>query len=1238
MRYRLLWISLALVLLTVVAIAGFFSWLVATESGLQWAYNKARGYVPGELSVTSLRGKLRGPLEVRDLRFSNASSELRVDYAQLNVSLTALFAGRLDIQSLNIDGARVTLQEQKATRTETQPFSLPMPIRLRDVRITDMEIRRVDGTPWRIASIDLAADAGSKILDINRLAIVSDRFELHANGSLGMTPEQAGRLSVSWSVALPQIGRVAGHGDISGYLAELTLSQQLTAPTSAVITARIADTLSDPKWQVTVTAPELHWQTLQPTGPAARFSIKASADGDNTRFRLDGAVRAFFPKFPELAADIQARGGTDGEITIDRLTVRRPGQEGQIVARGNYKTQTQAWAAHLEWQRVQWPLAGNAVVVSPAGQADVSGAGAQYRVALSGSTVAPGYPNAMWQANASGNARMITLDRIRVDTLGGSVDGTARVAWSPTLEWEVHANATSLNPADLLPAWPGQLSFAGDFIGTNRTLTADIRNVRGQLRDQPIAGHAHITKRGHHYPQLTLALRSGASTARVNGSITEQWNLAWNVDINTLSGFVPDAQGSLEVHGRIRGDRPDPYATLQLSGTRLGYAALRVDALTLDAALNPSQKSRSRIALRATDGLWNGRAIDEATVVVEGTLQDHVMSTAIRAAGASFDAVAQGQQTKGTWQGVVQQSAFQIANQKWTLIDQPQLTIAKEQLRTDRLCWRNAAAQFCAEAQREKTEAAVEFSVDQVPLALLTPLMANPVDLEGTITGHGNARFGARGLAAIRAELTASAGAVTLLRAGAVRLTYESGSARLVVDNTGMRADARLHMTGNDRIVASVALPNFQRPTDNQPQPIEGKITLELQNLAPLAVLLPVSEPTGSLSGEFQVSGTIDAPQIAGRASLERGAAHIGALGIQLQNARLLAVATGENEIRLTGYAESGGGEIGVSGRLLFPGDRAWRADVRLAGASFQVVDLGATQVFVSPDLRARLAPGEIRITGDVLIPRATFAPRTQQDVVQPSPDVVFVNAPQTQEQTTPSRVSAEVRVTLGRDVRFVGFGLNAGVSGSLTVIDAPNQVTTARGELRVAEGIYEAFGQKLQLERGRLIFVGGPANNPGIDARAVRRVDDVTAGVEVQGTLQSPKLALFSEPEMGQADTLSYLLFGHAVENPNAQQGQALAAAASALRLSGGERVAKWIGSRIGIEEVDITTGAINDQASLVLGKRLSPRLYVNYSIGLFERANVFRIQYRLSRYWMLEAQSGTNSAGGDLLYTIEN
>ena len=160
--------------------------------------------------------------------------------------------------------------------------------------------------------------------------------------------------------------------------------------------------------------------------------------------------------------------------------------------------------------------------------------------------------------------------------------------------------------------------------------------------------------------------------------------------------------------------------------------------------------------------------------------------------------------------------------------------------------------------------------------------------------------------------------------------------------------------------------------------------------------------------------------------------------------------------------------------------------------------------------------------------------------------------------------------------------------------------------------------------------------NNPGLDVQAVRKTPEVIAGVKITGRLQQPRLDLFSTPSLGQTDILSYLLTGGPLESASSGQGAMLANASLALGLSGGDQIARSIGDRFGFDEMRVESDSTGDQASLVVGRYLSPRLYVGYGIGLIESINTFNLRYRISDHWQLEAESGIDQ-GADLFYRFE-
>ncbi|HEY9149415.1 MAG TPA: translocation/assembly module TamB domain-containing protein, partial [Gammaproteobacteria bacterium] len=101
--------------------------------------------------------------------------------------------------------------------------------------------------------------------------------------------------------------------------------------------------------------------------------------------------------------------------------------------------------------------------------------------------------------------------------------------------------------------------------------------------------------------------------------------------------------------------------------------------------------------------------------------------------------------------------------------------------------------------------------------------------------------------------------------------------------------------------------------------------------------------------------------------------------------------------------------------------------------------------------------------------------------------------------------------------------------------------------------------------------------------------------------------------------------------------EGASMMQAASALGLGGGGLLAAQIGETFGFDEVEIGgSGAGLEEAALLVGKYLSPRLYVQYSVGLLEPVSTFRVRYQMSRRWTLQTETGAES-GADLLFSLD-
>ena len=81
---------------------------------------------------------------------------------------------------------------------------------------------------------------------------------------------------------------------------------------------------------------------------------------------------------------------------------------------------------------------------------------------------------------------------------------------------------------------------------------------------------------------------------------------------------------------------------------------------------------------------------------------------------------------------------------------------------------------------------------------------------------------------------------------------------------------------------------------------------------------------------------------------------------------------------------------------------------------------------------------------------------------------------------------------------------------------------------------------------------------------------------------------------------------------------------------------LAAQIGSRVGIQDVGLETDRSTNETSLVLGRYLSPRLYVSYGVSLTEQLNTLKLRYSLGDHWTVRTELG-QARGADLVYTID-
>ena len=512
------------------------------------------------------------------------------------------------------------------------------------------------------------------------------------------------------------------------------------------------------------------------------------------------------------------------------------------------------------------------------------------------------------------------------------------------------------------------------------------------------------------------------------------------------------------------------------------------------------------------------------------------------------------------------------------------------------------------------------------------------VDIDGRFDGSADLQFGtAIGLRG-EMEFFSAQGKILypLLEGELDSLDYHDASARIVAGETGISGESRVSTEEGISFAGHFELPGA-RVLDLDPdnQTLSGSARLGIRQMRLLQLLsFDIERPEGSFELDVEASGTLARPRLAAQARLSDAEVGIPRLGIRLTAISMTGTTREDNLFDFVIDARSGKGYLRLEGSSILDAARGWLTRIRISGENFEAARIPEASVVVSPDLILQLENRSIDISGDLYVPVARIEPRDLTTAQQVSNDTVIVGRQQVDESKW--RVTTRINLILGERVTLFGYGFEGRLTGRLRVEEEPGKPTTGTGEITIPEGRYRAYGQRLDIENGRVLFSGGPVANPGLDIRATRTSGNVVSGLQISGRLQQPRIELFSIPAMGQTDTLSYLLFGRPLETTSGEDSALMAQAALAIGLAGGDRIARSLRDRFGLDDFRVETDDTGDQASLIIGRYLSSDVYVSYGVGLIESVNSINLRYRIDDHWQLEAESGTYH-GADILYTIE-
>jgi translocation and assembly module TamB len=1238
---------LVLTLLAAALAIGLY-WASRSEAVLAWGVERIAARLPGKLTLTGLRGALDRPIAIAALHYEQDG--LRVSARNVSVDWAPwalLLADQLWIHSLSADS--MTLTTRGGGGKPRPPASLRLPLAVRVDRLALGALRVETGAaPLEIGAIALAYEGGPRFHHLQLERLVSRWGELA--GTLRLQAERPFALEGAATVASaavpdwPLQAKLALHGTLEDIRTqgELTLRE---LPVAAE--ARVAPFAALPLHSVRLHTEALELATLVAAAPSATLDI--TVEGGQVAPR-------------GLQGTLTLRNLTPGTLDVQRLPVNA--LTARFTAEPGLLELTQAQldlgaagrasgAATLRGAAIETQLAVQ--------QLDLRRLHAALRQTALNGTVEVHHAQGMQQIRADlaqqGMRAAATLTHgnglLQVHSLAAQrgparIDASGQIATAAPYAYAAKAELRRVNPADL-GSFPA-LTINGSVQAHGQLRPQWSAQIAYRLRDsvwrrQRLSGDGKLSLAPRRAQDVNARLDVGGNTLWLAGAYGSAGDrMDFKLAAPALSALGREWSGRAHAAGRLEGTPAQPAVNATLGATDLrtpgGFGAQTLQARV---ALGAGEDPPIELDAQASRLRAGGVTLERARVQAAGTRARHRLQ--IAAARAPFDATAQ-------LEGGLARDLRSWSGRLLTLDNRGDHPFALE-----------APAPLSLSATRAAFGPALVRSTHARLDLGETVYDRGRLSSKGTISGLrlGSLLDALRKIPALQTDLVLN-GSWTLDAGeqvnGRIELARQSG-------DVIVRVDEQQFAAGFDRLTAAVEVTqNRIRATLAANAANVGVLSAEAHSVlsrrngawgvagnAPLRVAARANVTTlkplvarlargvaadGRLALELEGAGTVAEPLWSGHATGEQISIEQVRNGVFLRDGSLQAEFAGKR-IELRALSVRGGeGRFDAKGTVTLSEPRPafsidWSAD-KLAVAQRPDLLLVATgSGNLSGDSERIGLRGEARVDrGRVELPDEA-APALGSDVV--------VKGTKTRVQLPEPvlRPAVDFRVDLGRDFSVKGRGLDARVEGQLHLVSPGNAPLRAEGEIRVARGTYDAFGRKLDIDPGKLYF-SGPLDNPGLDIRAMRKNQQVEAGVEVTGTARDPRVRLVSDPEVPDVEKLAWLTLGRPVEAGNQSDAQTLQRYAAVLATAVGTGpFQSRIAQQVGLDEITLSPSMQAEAPGgvLTLGKRLSDRVYVMFEQNLSAAESVFKLNYQLSRRWSVRTESGTQTDAVDLFYT---
>lgn len=836
------------------------------------------------------------------------------------------------------------------------------------------------------------------------------------------------------------------------------------------------------------------------------------------------------------------------------------------------------------------------------------------------------------------------------------IDGQAN--WEKNVRFAAALNLSGLNTKEVLPQTP--LTVDGSFViwgerqnGRWKAKLQDL-TVLGELRGQSLALTGTVESHGNgivEAPELYFAV--GNNTFEFSGKADfakdiPELDFKTKIDAPDFGLVDPNLLGSVKGTLAVTGTTRLPVINADLTARNIDYFGTTLKRGHLTGRMRSRDVVSGRLTLQLTDLKTQGVDIRKATIELRGNELRHNLTVHTEGTPISVDAKISGiyERMLGNWAGALAELKVKTAYGPVTLEKPMRLAYVPDLNRANvsKACLAHTHARLCLEN---------DLKIDLTNRSDLRILIGLPKFDLAFIKQYFPGRFVADGIIKANADVTLPAGLSELPR-GRVTVRAQDISTKYRMDLSDLKvgfnsvqlsfANAKDSIEGNWKIDIkdNGDIEGSLRMSDLfNTRTVDGTLKFVAVDATLVnSFLSPGESAEGQWFGNLRFAGTLEEPLIYGRTGLFNAKLDSTKLPFEMLPSDIKLTFNG-NSSTLEGHLKTPQGEVALNGSADWRTIGEGKAIVTTKGSNLRVTLPPDIEFDLTTDVTCEASSDLIKLDGAISIPWAKVSvSKLPASAVDVSDDAVRLDRPRAKKKAAgkPIPIESNLRIHIGDDVRVEAMGLKARLTGNLNVIQ-DNGTLGLTGQISVPSGSFKAYGQDLLVRRGEFHFVGAVAN-PLLDLEAIRNpdrtADDVIAGIRVTGSVDSPQVAVFTDPAKSETEALSYLIRGEGLDPSGDSDNTMITSALINLGLSQGSHVFESLGDAVGISGLGFETEGVGDSSQLVVSGYVLPGLKVKYGVGIFDSLATLTLRYRVIPRLYVEAVSGVDQAL-DLLYSFE-